>query len=79
MELEEYYIFCQKIANSKKTIFCTLNLSTRYGLFLCIFIRIFFCRGPPPNNLYWKKQIDRRKERWEKAQKEGSIKIIHIL
>lgn len=36
------------------------------------------CRSPPFINLIKKIQIDRRKERWQNAQREENIKITHI-
>lgn len=36
------------------------------------------CRSPPLFNLNLKKQIEWRKEKWQNAQKEENIRIIHI-
>ena len=55
-------------------------LRTIIGFFLYpIDGKICKCRSPPFINLFLKIQIDRRKEKWQNAQKEESIGIILIL
>lgn len=49
------------------------------GFFLYLFIgKLCKCRSPPFYQFEIKKQIDRRKERWQNALKEENIRIILI-
>lgn len=81
MRVEKYYEDDDELEDvtkreKKKTEYVLKNSRSILGFFCCLFIR---CRSPPLFNLILKKQIERRKERWQNAQKEENIGIIPIL
>ncbi len=78
VEDNEYYeLNLIKLENKRKRAKYTLFAVGKIdSLFVCR--KMAKCRSPPLFNLNLKKQIERRKERWQNAQKEENIGITHI-
>lgn len=77
VEDEYYEVKFIEIENKEKGAKYTLFAVGGFcSFFVCFGLKC--CRSPPLFNLNLKKQIERRKERWQNAQKEENIGITRI-
>ncbi len=84
VEKEKYYdiVYLLEIEFLIKCDIQAEHSSKNIGIMLGFFFvsrKMSKCRSPPLFNLILKKQIERRNERWQIAQKEENIGIIPIL
>lgn len=73
-KLEDFKLFDSYKLKAECSSKC---VGTIFGFFF-VCRKMANCRSPPLFNLILKKQIEWRKERWQIAQKEENIGIIHI-
>ncbi len=75
---DDYYElnFVEIRYKGKRAKYTLFAVGVFYSLFVCF--GLGHCRSPPLFNLNLKKQIERRKERWQNAQKEENIGITLI-